>query len=418
LVADAAGGVLLAVGSHIGEQLVALGGAFLAAGLLARAGRRIGLPTIPLFIIAGILFGPDTPGLVLVDDPDTLALMASLGLIMLLFHLGLEFSLGDLLNGGGRLIAAGTVYLALNVGGGLAFGFLLGWGTAEALVIAGAVGISSSAIVTKLLTELRRLPNPETRLILGIIVVEDIFLALYLAALTPFLDPTADGLDALLLFVRAFAFLLALFAVARFGARWVSRVLDTPDTELLVVLFLGLAVIVAGTAEQLGVADAIGAFMAGLIVAETTVSERVERLVLPIRDAFAAVFFFWFGLTISPEGLATVSLPVIAAVALSLTLNPLAGIITARMGRLRRVAAANIGTTVLARGEFSIILATLAATAGLDERITPFVGLYVLILAITSPILASHSRRLAGLLPSRWFPPPGDQPPPRPQIST
>jgi hypothetical protein len=99
--------------------------------------------------------------------------------------------------------------------------------------------------------------------------------------------------------------------------------------------------------------------MAGLIVAETVVSERVERLVLPLRDAFAAVFFFWFGLTVSPEGLAAVALPVLAAVLLSLTLNPLAGVITARIGRLGRVAATNIGTTVLARGEFSIILATL-----------------------------------------------------------
>ena len=414
MVADLPVTGVVAVGAHIGEQLVALGGAFLAAGLLARAGRRIGLPTIPFFIAAGILFGPSTPGLVLVDDPDTLALIASLGLILLLFHLGLEFSLGEFVAGGGKLIVAGAAYLALNVGGGLALGFLLRWGTAEALVIAGAVGISSSAIVTKLLIELRRLPNPETRLILGIIVVEDIFLALYLAVLTPFLDPTADGVDAVLLFLRAFAFLLALFAVARFGARWVGRILDTSDTELLTVLFLGFAVIIAGTAEQLGVADAIGAFMAGLIVAETAVSERVERLVLPIRDAFAAVFFFWFGLTISPAGLAAVALPVFAAVALSLTLNPLAGIVSARMSRLGRFAAANIGTTVLARGEFSIILATLATTAGLDGRITPFVGLYVLILAVASPVLASRSRRLGRLLPNHWFPPPGDQ---RPQPS-
>lgn len=414
---DLAATGVLAVGTNIGEQLVALGGAFLAAGLLARAGRRIGLPTIPLFIAAGILFGPNTPGLALVSDPDTLALIASFGLILLLFHLGLEFSLGDLVSGGVTLVTAGAIYLALNVGGGLALGFLLGWGTPEALVIAGAVGISSSAIVTKLLIELRRLPNPETRLILGIIVVEDIFLALYLAVLNPFLDPSADGLDAVLLFLRAFAFLLALFIVARFGARWVGRILDTSDTELLTVLFLGFAVIIAGTADQLGVADAIGAFMAGLIVAETVVKDRVEELVLPIRDAFAAVFFFWFGLTISPEGLAAVAIPVLAAVALSLTLNPLAGIITARMNRLGRLAAANIGTTVLARGEFSIIIATLATTAGLDERITPFVGLYVLILAVASPVLASRSRRLARLLPKHWFPPPRD-PRPEPHPST
>ena len=114
------------------------------------------------------------------------------------------------------------------------------------------------------------------------------------------------------MFLRALAFLVALFVVARYGAKWVGRALDTPDTELLVVLFLGFAVILAGTAEELGVADAIGAFMAGLILAETVVKRRVEELVLPIRDAFAALFFFWFGLTISPDGLYVLILAIVA----------------------------------------------------------------------------------------------------------
>src|SRR6201999_5204 len=127
----------------VGNQLVALGGALVAAGLFARFGRRIGLPTIPFFMLAGIVFGPNTPGISLVDDPHDLELLAAVGLIMLLFHLGLEFSLGDLLAGGKNLLLIGAVYLALNVGGGLAFGFALGWGGREALVIAGAIGISS-----------------------------------------------------------------------------------------------------------------------------------------------------------------------------------------------------------------------------------------------------------------------------------
>jgi CPA2 family monovalent cation:H+ antiporter-2 len=154
------------------SELVALGGALLAAGLFARAGARFGLPTIPLFMIAGIVLGPNTPGVSLVDDPQDLALLGTLGLILLLFHLGIEFSLRDLVAGGQRLLWIGAMYLVLNVGGGLIFGFVLGWGSREALVIAGAMGISSSAIVTKLLVELKRLGNPETRLILGIIVVE------------------------------------------------------------------------------------------------------------------------------------------------------------------------------------------------------------------------------------------------------
>ena len=388
----------------MGDTLIAVGGAFLAAGILARAGRRIGLPTIPFFMAAGVIFGPNTPGVALVEDPHDLELLAALGLILLLFHLGLEFSLNDLLAGGRRLLGIGAIYLLLNVGGGLLLGLLLGWGTNEALVIAGAVGISSSAIVTKLLIELRRLANPESRLILGIIVVEDIFLALYLALLQPVLGE-ADGLaEAASQFLMAFGFLLTLGGVARWGAGVVGRLVATPDDELLTVMFVGIAVLVAGVAEELGVSDAIGAFMAGLVLAESPVAHRIERLVLPLRDAFAAAFFFAFGLTIDPGDALSVAGPVAVAVVLSILLNVTAGIAAARMQGYGRGAAANIGLTILGRGEFSLILATLAAAAGLDDRIGPFVALYVLILAVLGPLLAARSTALSRLLPTRLFP--------------
>lgn len=388
------------------ETLVAVGGAFLAAGILARLGRRIGLPTIPFFMAAGIIFGPNTPGLALVEDPHELELLAALGLILLLFHLGLEFSLDDLISGGRRLLGVGAIYLVLNVGGGFLLGLLIGWGTREALVIAGAVGISSSAIVTKLLIELRRLANRESRLILGIIVVEDIFLALYLAALQPVLGGATGAADAARQFALAFAFLLALGALARWGGRAVGRLINTPDDELLTVCFVGVAVLLAGIAARVGVSDAIGAFMAGLVLAASPAASRIERLVLPLRDAFAAAFFFTFGLTIDPGDAGRVLLPVALAVITSIILNVVAGVIAARLHRFSRIAAANIGLTILGRGEFSLILATLAVAAGLDDRIAPFVALYVLILAIVGPLMAAQSRFFSRFLPSSAFPPP------------
>jgi monovalent cation:H+ antiporter-2, CPA2 family len=385
------------------SELVALGGALLAAGLFARAGARFGLPTIPLFMIAGIVLGPNTPGVSLVDDPQDLALLGTLGLILLLFHLGIEFSLRDLVAGGKRLLWIGAMYLVLNVGGGLIFGFVLGWGSREALVIAGAMGISSSAIVTKLLVELKRLGNPETRLILGIIVVEDIFLALYLALLEPVLGDAQGFGDAVRQFTVAFAFLLALACVARWGARYVAKLIGSSSDELLTIAFVGLAILVAGVAEELGVSDAIGAFMVGLILAETVLADRIEKLVLPVRDVFAALFFFAFGLTIDPGDVGTVALPVSLAVVVTVVLNAVAGVIAARSSNYGRRQAAAIGLTILGRGEFSLILATLAAEAGLDERIGPFVALYVLVLAIGAPIAAANSRRLSELLPARMF---------------
>jgi monovalent cation:H+ antiporter-2, CPA2 family len=141
----------------VSAELVALGAAGVAAGLLARGGRRLALPTIPAFMAAGIVLGPSVTGIV--GHPEDLELVASIGLILLLFHLGVEFPVEQVVASGRRVIIAASAYIALNVGGGLVLGFALGWGTAEALIIAGAVGISSSAIVTKLLIELKRLTN-------------------------------------------------------------------------------------------------------------------------------------------------------------------------------------------------------------------------------------------------------------------
>lgn len=376
-----------------------MGGAFLAAAVLARLGGRIGLPTIPLFILAGILLGPHTPGVVLLSDPHDLEMLSALGLVLLLFYLGLEFHMDDLKTGGRKMALAGGTYLALNVGAGLGFGFALGWGTSEALVLAGVLGISSSAIVTKVLVDTGRLGNPETKPILGIIVVEDIFLALYLAALQPVLSG-ADSLAAAVMDGgKAFGFLLLLALVARFGTKVVGRLMDTRDDELLVISFLGAAVFVAGVSEWFGVADAIGAFMVGLMVGSTASGERVRKLVHPLRDAFGAIFFFGFGLSIDPGDLPTVLWPVLAAVAVTLLMNVLAGLGAARIYGFGAGPAANISTTLLARGEFALILATMAATAGLDERLSPFIAGYVLLLAVLGPLAAGRSHWLARILP-------------------
>lgn len=384
------------------NELIALGGAFVAAGLLARLGGRIGLPTIPFFILAGILTGPQTPGLVLVDEAQ-LDLFASIGLILLLFHLGLEFSLGDLTSGGTKLLKAGGSYLALHMAGGLVLGSLMGWGTKEAFVIAGVVGVSSSAIVTKLLVELKRLANKETGMILGIIVFQDVFMALYLAMLQPILRGAEGAGEMAFEFGRAFLFLIVLLATTRYGARYVGRFLDSEDDELLTVMFVGFAILIGGIAEEFGVSDAIGALMAGLLVAETSVAPRVQRLVLPLRDAFGAVFFFAFGLTIEPGEVSSVAVLVGIAVAVTMVMNVMAGIMSARIYGFGKRAAANAGLTLVGRGEFSLILATFAVAAGVDARIAPFTALYVLVLAVLGPLLASESHLLARILPERLF---------------
>ncbi|WP_183407655.1 cation:proton antiporter [Nocardioides marmoriginsengisoli] len=388
---------------HVSETLVALGAAFLVCGLVARAGSRIGLPTIPLFMAAGIVFGPHTSGPVLVGNPADLELVARLGLVFLLFYLGLEFTLDDLTSGGRRLLTAATAYLVLNVGGGLVLGFSLGWGVSEAFVLAGIIGISSTAIVTKLLVENRRLGNPETKTILGIAVLEDVFLAFYLALLQPVLSKAAGPREAVLGIAVAFAFLMSLFLIARYGAKHVGKLLASADEEVVVVVFVGLAIITAGAAELVGVSDAIGAFMVGLILGATARASRLRDLTHPLRDAFGAIFFFHVGLTIVPGDVLAVAPQIVIAAAMTTVLATVAGVIAARLHSFSRVQAANIGFTVLTRGEFSLILATLAVGAGLDPRIGAFAAGYVLLLAVVGPIAASWPGFFSRLIPARLF---------------
>ncbi|MFM9443266.1 cation:proton antiporter [Streptomyces acidiscabies] len=372
------------------DSLLALGGAFLAAAVLARLGNRFGLPTIPLFTLAGILLGPHTPGLVLVRDAHDFEMLSALGLVLLLFYLGLEFHVDDLRNGGRRLLLAGGSYLVLNVGAGLAFGFGLGWGAREALVLAGVLGISSSAIVTKILIDLGRIGRPGTKIVLGVIVVEDIFLALYLAVLQPVISGAEGGLEIAWQVAKAFGFLLLLATAARYGTRLVARLIHVRDDELLVISFLGAAVFVAGVSEYLGVADAIGAFMVGLLFGGTPSGPRIRRLVHPLRDAFAAIFFFAFGLAIDPGDFAAVAVPVVIAVVLTLAMNIAAGLVVARLYGYGAREAMLIATTLLARGEFALILAAMAANAGLDGRLAPFIAGYVLVLAVLGPLAAGR----------------------------
>jgi CPA2 family monovalent cation:H+ antiporter-2 len=383
---------------HLGEELVVLGVLLLIAYALGRAGKLIGLPSIPIYMIVGLLASTNTGWFPISFDSHNIQLIAIFGLILLLFNLGLEFDQDEFFSNAGRLIVSGGSYIAVNMGVGLVFGFMLGWGTREALIIAGMTATSSSAIVTKLLIELNRLANRETPMILGVTVVEDIFIAIYLAIVSVVLSGETDPLPVVLKLVVAFAFLVAMFAVARWGGAVVSKLMRTRDDELFTVLFFGLAVLFAGLGEILGVTDAIGAFLIGLIIGATRYRNRVEQFALPMRDVFGAFFFLNFGLGLNPSLFPSVLGPVAIAVGITITLNVIAGQFVAWLNKLGPQAGINTAVILQNRGEFALILATLSAGAGLDERLQPFAGLYVLIMAVLGPVLAANSERIGGVV--------------------
>jgi len=383
---------------HLGWELVTLGILFLLAYGLGRVGKLIGLPAIPIYMVIGLLASPNFHLVSFLEfESADVELIAVFGLIFLLFYLGLEFDTDEFFGNARKLLVSGGSRIAINMSTGFVFGMLVGWGTREALIIAGMTAMSSSAIITKLLIELRRLANRETPVVLGIAVVEDVFIAIYLAIVSVVLSGETEVWPIVVQLATAFAFLVAMFAIARYGGKLISRLIGTRDDELFTIVFFGLALAFGGLGELLGVSDAIGAFLIGLVLGATRFRARIEHLTLPLRDVFAAFFFLNFGLALDPTTFGDVLGPVAVAVVMTLVVNTAGGQLIARLNGLTVAQGLNVSTMLHNRGEFTLILATLAAAAGLDPRLTPFAGLYVLSMAIIGPVLAVNSERIGAL---------------------
>jgi CPA2 family monovalent cation:H+ antiporter-2 len=175
-------------------------------------------------------------------------------------------------------------------------------------------------------------------------------------------------------------------------------VLSISSNELFVVVVFACLFLLAGLGETIHVAESIGALLLGLILGETDHSERMERLVVPFRDFFGAVFFFSFGLSIDPFTLGGAVWPAIGAAVLSIIGVIIAGFIVGWRANLSTVGSLNTSFTLVARGEFSIIIVNLAIAGGLMSVLQPFAALYVLILASASPLLAKESERIHDFL--------------------
>lgn len=379
----------------------------LALALMAAAGlisARFRVSIVPFLILVGMVVGPHAPqfgilDLRFIESASLIEFMGRLGVLFLLFYLGLEFSVSRLVKAGRSIAIGGTIYIGINFTLGLLFGWMLGWPLKETLVAAGVTSISSSAIVAKVLVDLKRTANPETEMILGIIMFEDVFLAVYLSVVSGLVLSGATSLGGVLLSGGiALGFMLAVLIVGRLATPRLNRLLNISSSEVfLLVIFAGL-MLVAGFGETIHVAEAIGALLVGLVLAETEHVERIEHLILPFRDFFGALFFFSFGLTIDPLALGGAVWPALGAVLLTLIGNFTSGMLAGRSAGLSPKASSNIGLTIVSRGEFSIIMANLGKAGGLLPMLQPFAALYVLLLAILGPLLTKESKLIFNAL--------------------
>lgn len=389
-----------------------VGTALVLVAIASVIANKIKFSIIPFLIVLGMLVGPHAPKMGIIDltfieSSEIIEFFGRMGVLFLLFYLGLEFSVGKLIKSGKSIAVGGTIYILINFTLGLLYGFITGFSFLEVLVLAGVITISSSAIVAKVLVDLKRTANPETELILGIIMFEDIFLAVYLSIVSGLVlgDATSAG-SALLSILIAFGYMLLFFIAARKLPPLLNKLLDIRSNEVFIIVIFAALFFIAGFSETIHVAEAIGALLLGLVFSETEHSDRIEHLVVPFRDFFGAMFFFSFGLSIDPFSLGEAVWLALGAVILTILGNFIAGMVAGRRAGLSHKASSNIGLTIVSRGEFSIIVANLGIAGGLSATLKPFAALYVLILAILGPLVTKESKRIYRLLNKvfKWKP--------------
>ncbi|RAJ03074.1 potassium/proton antiporter membrane subunit (CPA2 family) [Paenibacillus pabuli] len=358
---------------------------------------RLRFSVIPFYILIGMAVGPHAPQIGIVDlrfieSSSFIEFMGRLGILFLLFYLGLEFSVSRLLKSGKAILTGGMFYVGLNFASGLLLGWLMELPLKETLVVCGIMTSSSTAIVAKVLVDLKRTANPETEIIMGMIMFDDLFIAIHISILTGLvLSGATSFLSVLLVSLSALLFIVLFLIIGRKCIKYIDKALNIKSSELFLLTVMTLLFLVAGFSETLHVAEAIGALMMGLVLGESRHASRIEHQIMPFKDFFGAIFFFSFGLTIEPSSLGGAVGMTLIAVVLTIASNYGAGMIAGRLAGMTPKASLNVGFTLVSRGEFSIIMANIGKAGGLMASIQSFAVLYVLILAVLGPILTKES---------------------------
>ena len=369
-------------------SLVELGAVVFCLGLLARLAGKFGMSPIPLYLLGGLALG--TGGIAELGGMQEFAHLAGeIGVILLLLMLGLEYTAAELFTGLRRSWQAGILDLVLNFLPGAALALLLNWGPVGAMVMGGVTYISSSGIAAKVISDLGRLGNRETRVVISILVFEDLAMAVYLPVLTTVISGVSF-LAGLTTVGVALAVVSVVLVVALRHGHHVSKAVHSENSEVFVLKVLGAALLVAGAASAMQVSAAVGAFLLGIAISGAT-SHDAKLILSPLRDLFAAIFFVAFGLNTDPA-----SIPSVLGLALVLAIVTAAskmatGVWAAGRTGIARTGQLRAGTALIARGEFSIVIAGLAVAAGaVSQELAALATAYVLVMAVLGPLAARY----------------------------
>lgn len=377
-----------------GDFLLGAGAVLAALALAGLLFDRLRQSVIPAFILLGMAIRP------LDLDEHLVQVLATTGVVLLLFFMGLEFSVGALLRDRRRIVRNGGIDLLVCFPAGFLVGGWVGGGWTGALLMGGAFYVSSSAIIAKSTIELRRAADPETEVALGVLVFEDLFMALFLALLSGAVltaEPSAGA--AFWGMAKAVGFFTAIVGLALYARPLLDRAFDLDSDDLFLLLAGGLVMLLSWGALAAGLSEAIGAFLAGLLLAETEHKERAERLFGPLQGLFAAVFFLGFGLSLDPSTFGSVWPYALLLAVLGVALKVWTGMWIGRRDGLPKRNGLALGLTLVPRGEFSILLAGIAVTAGAQA-----VGATIALLVLSLSLVGTVGLRFAPEIARRVYP--------------
>jgi CPA2 family monovalent cation:H+ antiporter-2 len=396
--------------SGLGLTLLVALVAALALGALAH---RLGLPTMLGYIAAGTVVGPFTPGFV-ADTEEVLAL-ADIGVALLMFSIGLQFSIGELRSVGGRILGGTPVQVAITMGIGSATGLMMGWELIEALFIGAAVAVASTVVLVKVAGEGTLHTTTHGRTALGVSIVQDLLTVVLVVALSALGSREEEsGLSLVVAAAVALGFVaLVVIGGSRFLPPVLGIIAGLRSRELFVISVAVIAIGTAFAANALGVSVALGAFVAGLALADSDLTASVLGEIVPLRELFSTFFFVSIGILLQPEAILA-AWPIVLALLLIITLGkalPIAGL--AVIDGQRPSTAMRAGALVGQSGEFSFVLASagLALGAVTPDTFSLAMGAVVLSILTAGPLLAAAERlgsRLDAALPRK--PLPGEEP--------
>ncbi|ULE32460.1 cation:proton antiporter [Mycobacterium sp. IDR2000157661] len=362
--------------------LLELGVILTVLTVLGTVARRFALSPIPLYLLVGLALG--NGGFAPIPAAgEFMRTGASIGVVLLLLTLGLEFSITEFASSLRRHMPSAWVDFVLNASPGALAGVLLGLNGVGILALAGVTWISSSGVIARLLADLRRLGNRETPAVLSILVLEDFAMAAYL----PLLAVLAAGgtlVQALLGMAIAVAALVVAFLASYRWGHHVGRLVAHPDNEQLLLRILGLTLIVAALAEFVHASAAVGAFLVGLTLTGDA-ADRARAVLSPLRDLFAAVFFLAIGYAVDPADLVPMLPAALALAVVSGATKVATGVFAARRDGVGRPGQLRAGTALIARGEFSLVIIGLVGLS--IPQVSAVAMPYVFVMAIVGPVL-------------------------------